>query len=110
MPADIKDPDRTWFALAAYNIGYEHVRDARKLTRDEGLDDTLWVHVRDNLNKLAQRRWYERTKNGFAPGWDAVRYVENVRNYYDILRWLNWQEQRERPDPDAPITLVSNDA
>ncbi|MDJ0927800.1 MAG: membrane-bound lytic murein transglycosylase MltF [Gammaproteobacteria bacterium] len=110
LPADIKDPDRTWFALAAYNIGYEHVRDARKLTREEGLDDTLWVHVRDNLNKLAQRRWYERTKNGFAPGWDAVRYVENVRNYYDILRWLNWQDQRKSPDPDDTITLVSNDA
>jgi len=100
LPPEIAEPDRTWFALAAYNIGYAHVSDARKLTREAGLDDRLWINVRDNLSKLAQKRWYRRTRNGFAPAWDAVRYVENVRNYYDILLW------QDPPTQEPPIQLA----
>ncbi len=101
LPADIAEPDRSWLALAAYNIGYAHVSDARKLAREAGLDDRLWINVREQLGKLAQKRWYQRTRNGFAPAWDAVRYVENVRNYYDILLW------QDPPDEEAPVQLAS---
>ncbi|MFU0837962.1 MAG: Membrane-bound lytic murein transglycosylase F [Pseudomonas fragi] len=30
---DIQEPDRTWFALAAYNVGGGHLEDARKLAK-----------------------------------------------------------------------------
>jgi membrane-bound lytic murein transglycosylase F len=52
--------------------------------------------VRGSLKKLAQQSWYSKTKHGYARGWEPVLYVENIRNYYDILIWLTRQE-------DAPI-------
>lgn len=30
-------------------------------------------------------KWYSTTKHGYARGHEAVHYVENVRNYYDLL-------------------------
>ncbi len=30
---DIPEPDRTWMAMAAYNVGYYHLQDAREITR-----------------------------------------------------------------------------
>lgn len=107
---DIQEPDLTWFALAAYNVGYAHVQDARKLTREQGRDARLWVQVRDDLEKLAQRRWYQRTEHGYAPGWEPVRYVENVRNYFDILRWMSRDPTAPLPPARPSITLTSNTA
>lgn len=109
--AEIREPDRTWFALAAYNIGYAHVQDARALTRDQGLNADAWVHVREHFEKLSQARWYRQTRHGYAPGWEPVRYVENVRNYYDILVWLTLKESGEsEPEPedgDEPLTVAA---
>ena len=96
FPAAIKEPDRTWFALAAYNVGYGHVQDARQLARDQGLDPNLWINIKQTLPLLTQRAWYSKTKHGYARGWEPVMYVENVRNYYDILIWLT-NDERRRP-------------
>ncbi|UCG72427.1 MAG: membrane-bound lytic murein transglycosylase MltF [Chromatiales bacterium] len=107
--AEVREPDRTWFALAAYNIGYAHVQDARALARDQGLNADTWVHVREHFEKLSQARWYRQTRHGYAPGWEPVRYVENVRNYYDILVWLTLEEAGEpetEPDGDEPLTVA----
>lgn len=38
IPARIQHPDRIWFALAAYNIGFGHLEDARILTQQQGAD------------------------------------------------------------------------
>jgi membrane-bound lytic murein transglycosylase F len=87
IPAHVQEPDRTWFALAAYNIGYGHVEDARVLAQKAGRDPDSWDDVREFLPLLAQEEWYSRTQNGYARGWEPVRYVENVRNYVDLLEW-----------------------
>ena len=105
--AEIREPDRSWFALAAYNIGYAHVQDARQLTREQGLNADTWVQVRESFAKLSQARWYRQTRHGYAPGWEPVRYVENVRNYYDILVWLTLDEQEETEGPEDPLTLAN---
>jgi membrane-bound lytic murein transglycosylase F len=106
--AEIREPDRTWFALAAYNIGYAHVQDARQLTREQGLNADTWVHVRENFAKLSQARWYRQTRHGYAPGWEPVRYVENVRNYYDILVWLTMKEGEDGDlSADEDLTIAA---
>lgn len=87
IPAHVPEPDRTWFALAAYNIGYGHLEDARVLAQKGGRDPDSWEDVREFLPLLEQEYWYTQTLNGYARGWEPVRYVDNVRDYRDMLEW-----------------------
>lgn len=87
IPNHIPEPDRTWFALAAYNIGYGHLEDARVLAQKAGRDPDSWRDVREFLPLLEQEFWYTQTENGYARGWEPVRYVDNVRDYRDMLEW-----------------------
>ena len=101
LPERIKEPDRTWFALAAYNMGMGHLHDVRSLTRRQGGDPDKWVDVKERLPLLMQKRWYQQTRYGYARGLEALQYVENIRNYYDILVWRN-----ETGQPPPPLHLV----
>jgi membrane-bound lytic murein transglycosylase F len=87
IPAHVAEPDRTWFALAAYNIGYGHLEDARVLAQKAGRDPDSWQDVRTFLPLLEQEQWYGKTQNGYARGSEPVRYVDNVRGYRDLLEW-----------------------
>lgn len=89
IPARIEDPDRTWMALAAYNIGLGHLEDARVLTERQGGNPDLWVDVKRRLPQLRQKKYYRQSKFGFARGDEALQYVENIRRYYDTLVWLD---------------------
>ena len=93
IPARIPEPDRTWLALAAYNIGYAHLEDARKLTQKRGMDPDSWIDVRKTLPLLSQEKWYRQTRYGKARGEEPVDYVENIRRYYDILRWIKYRKK-----------------
>ncbi len=106
LPDTIGEPDRTWFALAAYNMGLGHVLDARRLTRTRGGDWNSWKDVRPNIRLLADPRYASRTRHGFARGGEALNFVNNVRTYYDVLRWLKrdsagdesiWTQQNSAP-------------
>lgn len=92
LPDSIEEPDRTWFALAAYNVGYNHVMDARQIVEWQGGDPDKWIDVSEALPLLAKRRWYERVPYGYARGWEPVLYVNNIRSYYNIIRWLTENE------------------
>jgi len=96
VPQRIDDPDRTWLALAAYNIGLGHLEDARKLTAQQGGDPDKWSDVKRFLPLLSQKKWYKKTKHGYARGHEATRYVENIRRYYDLLVWLEDDRNRSR--------------
>lgn len=88
LPESIKEPDRTWMGLAAYNIGIGHLLDARALTKELGRDANRWLDVRNSLPLLTQTGWYEKTKHGYARGYETVAYVGNVRTYFDMLNWI----------------------
>src|SRR5690606_26628653 len=88
LPEDIQQPDRTWFALAAYNVGGGHLEDARKLAASEGLDPNKWLDVKKILPRLAEKKWYSKTRYGYARGGEPVHFVANIRRYYDILTWV----------------------
>ncbi|TJY65184.1 membrane-bound lytic murein transglycosylase MltF [Sinimarinibacterium sp. CAU 1509] len=88
LPPEVREPDRTWLALAAYNIGYGHLLDARTLVRQQGGDPDRWLDIRERLPLLTQSRWHSKTKYGYARGHEAVTYVGNVRTYYDMLVWM----------------------
>lgn len=96
LSLDIPEPDRTWFALAAYNVGIGHLDDARILTRNSGRDPNRWIDVKDHLPLLAKKQWYSQTRYGYARGGEPVSYVQNIRRYYEILSWIT-QPQAETP-------------
>ncbi len=81
----IPEPDQTWFALAAYNVGFGHFIDACKLTRQRGGNPERWVDVKKNLPLLTEWAWYTKTAYGYARGNEPVEFVKNVRRFYDML-------------------------
>ena len=85
LPARISEPDRTWFALAAFNIGTGHLEDARVLAQRQRLDPDLWSDVQKVLPLLAEPEYYVKAKSGYARGGMPVAFVGRVRGYYDIL-------------------------
>jgi membrane-bound lytic murein transglycosylase F len=89
MPDRIPSPDRIWFALASYNVGFGHLNDARIITQQQGGDPDRWVEVKTRLPLLQQKKYYKKTKYGYARGKEPVHYVENIRRYYDTLTWLD---------------------
>lgn len=95
MPDRIPSPDRTWFALASYNVGFGHLNDARIITQRQGGDPDRWVEVKKRLPLLQQKKYYKKTKYGYARGEEPVRYVENIRRYYDTLTWLDNNAQKK---------------
>ena len=88
LPAAIPEPDRTWMALAAYNIGLNHLQDARWLTKEQGANPDRWADVEQRLPLLEDPWWYRKTHFGYATGYVAVQYVNRIRVYYRILRHL----------------------
>ena len=96
IPEDIPFPDRTWMALAAYNIGLGHLNDVRIITQKRNMNADKWVDVKENLPLLIRKKWYKKTKYGYARGNEAKRYVENVRRYFDQLIHI-FPEAREGP-------------
>jgi membrane-bound lytic murein transglycosylase F len=89
MPDRIPAPDRIWFALASYNVGFGHLNDARIITQQQGGDPDRWVEVKTRLPLLQQKKYYKKTKYGYARGSEPVHYVDNIRRYYDTLTWLD---------------------
>lgn len=93
----IAEPDRTYLALAAYNLGLGHLEDARILAQQSKLNPDKWQDVRQVLPRLSEPETYHTLKHGYARGFEAMQLVDNVRNYYDILTRVE-----PRPGPLLP--------
>jgi membrane-bound lytic murein transglycosylase F len=92
IPKRIREPDRSWMALAAYNMGLGHLRDVRVLTQRRGGNADLWQNVKPNLDLLSQEKWHKDLKYGYARGFEAKQFIENIRSYYEILMWMDTRE------------------
>jgi membrane-bound lytic murein transglycosylase F len=97
LPSGIESPDRSWFTLAAYNIGLGHLEDARIITQRRGGNPNLWNDVRESLPLLRQQKWYKTSKYGYARGDEAALYVRNIRDYYSLLTWDELNRYRVPP-------------
>ncbi len=85
IPRRILDPDRTWMAMAAYNIGIGHLEDARIITQMRKRNPDRWSEVRANLVRLSDPIWHTRVKRGYANGRETVQFVERVSQFAAIL-------------------------
>ncbi|OOC10331.1 membrane-bound lytic murein transglycosylase MltF [Thioalkalivibrio halophilus] len=86
LDEDIPEPDRTYLALASYNIGRGHLLDARRLARELGRDPDRWADMREVLPLLTEERYYSNLRYGYARGYQPVYYVQRIRNYRDVIR------------------------
>lgn len=85
FPKTIPEPDRTYFALASYNIGFSHVQDARALAKRQKLNPNSWADIKRTLVQLSDPQYYSTVKYGYASGGAPVVLVETVRSYQRIL-------------------------
>ncbi len=96
IPERIDEPDRTWMAVAAYNVGIGHVEDARILTQRQGDDPDSWAQVRQRLPLLRQPEYYQQARRGYARGGgQAVIYVRHIQRYYNTMVWAANSEKHQ---------------
>lgn len=105
LPSRIMDPDRTLFALAAYNVGFGHLEDARILTQRSGKNPDSWADVREHLPLLSKKKYYSTLKHGYARGNEPVLYVDNIQYYKTYLQLHSLSQQDFMPQPDEQREL-----
>ncbi|MFK8050336.1 MAG: membrane-bound lytic murein transglycosylase MltF [Halioglobus sp.] len=97
LPQDILEPDITYMAMAAYNVGMGHLEDARVLTQRQGGNPDLWTDVMKRLPLLQDSKYYKKARYGYARGSEPVTYVQNIRHYYSVLQWEGISQNTPRP-------------
>jgi membrane-bound lytic murein transglycosylase F len=105
LPERITEPDRTWLSVAAYNVGFGHLEDARIITQSLGKNPDSWAEVRLRLPLLARERWYASTRRGYARGWEPVQFVDRIQRYLTLLAWQPGESstaQLSAPSAEAP--------
>lgn len=109
LPQTIPTEDRIWYALSAYNMGFGHLIDVRRLTKQLGGDPDNWLDVKKNLPLLAEKRYYNQLKYGYARGYEAFQYVENIRRYYNSL--ISYQRVNEQitVSPQESVKTTENE-
>lgn len=98
IPDRVPEPDRTYMALASYNIGYAHVEDARVLAQRLKLNPDSWADIKKTLVMLNNPDYYVNAKYGYASGGAPVIFVESIRSYHNIL--LRYQPAHN-PEQDS---------
>ncbi len=81
----VEEPDRMFMALAAYNVGWGHLEDARKLCVRFGKNPNTWSDVRSTLPLLRLKKYYKKLPHGYARGAEPVRYVDRIRTYHEVI-------------------------
>ncbi len=104
VPDTIAEHEKIWFALAAYNVGFGHVMDARRLTKRQGGDPDKWRDVKERLPLLRQKKFYSQTRYGYARGDEARKYVENIRRYYQTI--VGHVSEKALIDEDSEIAVI----
>lgn len=85
VPESVTGEDRLWYALAAYNVGFGHLKDARILAKKLDKDPDRWVDIKTIFPLLSQKKYYKSLRFGYARGTEPVRYVQRIRDYRQVL-------------------------
>lgn len=96
---EIQEPERTWFAVGAYNVGLKHIRFAHRKAQKKGLDSTKWSTISGMLPSL-----YDAP---FSKGVQAKRYVERVQIFTDIMRFYDLH-QRDEVELERGVATLLN--
>lgn len=80
------ETNRIKFAMASFNCGYGHVRDAQRLAEANGLDPNIWTdNVEEAIYALRIPKNYKKSfiKYGYVRGSEPVTYVEQIFERYN---------------------------
>ena len=105
VPEEVEGENRLKYALAAYNVGFGHIKDAQKLAKKLGLNPNVWSDLKIVLPLLSQKRYYRTLKYGYARGAEPVKYVEAIYNYKDILEKYE-KEQLLKENEENNVTQM----
>ncbi len=100
LPKKIKEPQRTWFAVGAYNVGMKHIIAAYRKARDQGLDRTQWATISALLPTLYGKP--------FDRGVQAQNYVERIQIFTDILRFYDIHQRKNDELKEGIVTIASS--
>lgn len=103
VPDTIPDDEKIWFALTAYNMGFGHMLDARRLTEMQDGDPNRWADVKQRLPMLTQQNFYRLTKHGYARGYQAYHYIENIRRYKSSLDSYLYEKANRKQQPESEL-------
>ncbi len=84
-PKNASSYERWTHALAAYNMGWAHLRDARKLAEALNYNSLRWYEFKKVIPKLEHEKYYSKLTFGFARGRETVEFVDSVLGYYDLM-------------------------
>jgi len=93
--------------LGAYNVGPGHISDIIKLAMKDNVNIENWLTLKKYLLKLHKKQFYKNMEYGYARGWEAVQYIENVKQYYDIISFLEEKDKKIQNNilQEGPKTL-----
>ena len=83
--AELSPYERWAQALAAYNMGWAHLRDARRLAKKLNLDANRWVQFKKVLPLLSHKKYLPELTFGAARGHETVLFVDQVLGYTELL-------------------------
>lgn len=89
VPKGVSGEDRMKYALVAYNLGVGHMHDAMRLAKEMRLNPNIWSDLKQALPLLGEKRYYKTLKHGFARGEEALKYVESIYDYKNIIENCN---------------------
>lgn len=83
--------ERIKFILASYNVGKNHIQDARRLAEKYEADPDIWTgNVEEFILKKSNPKYYNHTvvEFGYARGSEPYEYVREIFETYEIYRNL----------------------
>ncbi|HSM06407.1 MAG TPA: transporter substrate-binding domain-containing protein [Longimicrobiales bacterium] len=79
LPSSLTLDDRMAFTFAAYNAGFGHLTDARRVAERQGLDPDRWSgNVEQAMLSLSDPDVYRTVPHGYVRGHEPVRYVRRI--------------------------------
>jgi membrane-bound lytic murein transglycosylase F len=82
--SEVKAKDRIRFALASYNCGPGHVKDARQLAKEMGLNPNKWFgNVEKAMLLLGKAEIAKKARYDYCRCEEPVSYVSQIQSRYD---------------------------
>ena len=82
LPDSIPRQDKLWMTIAAYNLGFSYLKEAREKTRKTNANTDSWIEVSKALTLMAKE---EEDPLMVVRINEALDYVQNVQLYYRTL-------------------------